>query len=383
MNTHGTSPWNVEMDRRSFARLLAAAGVGAGTLSLTSSCALFAEEPLLPPATIGPDSPYRRPNTDWLAKRRYGLGVHWTAQSMPRHGQPLPFQQAVEAFDLKTFVDQVRQAGAEYVLFTTCHAYQKWPGPNAIVDQIAPGRTCTRDLIKEMADALDKYDIPLLLYWNHGCNNDNVDPEWSKAVGYKVNASAAEWSACTDKLLEIIAWASRHYGKRVKAWWFDSPWALDPRGPYHPFHLEQHGFTFPWERLTAAAKTGYRDRLVSVNNGDRNQAFLFTKHQDFVSGEMYNFDRQTPPKSRYTSAGLQWFGWTCLDEQDWVHVDRDREVPAPRWPDKVLVDYVRAANAVQMPMTFNVGPYQNGHIAQASVDQLRRLGEQLKGRSAS
>jgi hypothetical protein len=28
-------------------------------------------------------SSYKRANTDWLAKCRFGIGIHWTAQTVP------------------------------------------------------------------------------------------------------------------------------------------------------------------------------------------------------------------------------------------------------------------------------------------------------------
>ena len=64
------------------------------------------------------DSVYQRANTDWLAMCRFGVGVHWTAQTVPRHGSPKPFQKAVADFDLKGFIKAVEHAGADYVLFT-------------------------------------------------------------------------------------------------------------------------------------------------------------------------------------------------------------------------------------------------------------------------
>ena len=97
---------------------------------------------------FGAEQPnYQRANTDWLAKCRYGIGVHWTAQTVPRHGDPLPFQRAVDSFKLKEFVEQVRYAGADYVLFTAAHALQMLPAPHPVIDRILPGRTCKRDLI--------------------------------------------------------------------------------------------------------------------------------------------------------------------------------------------------------------------------------------------
>ena len=93
------------MDRRQFITTLAAAGASC-VVARSSGGAM--EKP----------GPYKRASTDWLAKCRYGVGVHWTAQTVPRHGSPLPFQKAVDVFDVKKFVDQLTYADADYLLFT-------------------------------------------------------------------------------------------------------------------------------------------------------------------------------------------------------------------------------------------------------------------------
>lgn len=342
------------MNRREFARL-ALAGLGMQAV------------PLIAKETAG----YIRANTDWLAKCRYGIGVHWTAQSVPRHGDPLPFQQAVEAFRLKEFVEQVRYTGADYVLFTACHARQMLPAPHPILDKLLPGRVCRRDLIGEMAEALAVHGLPLLVYWNHSCNGRG-DPPWRRAVGYD----------CPDKtilarnLVDVVAWMGDRYKDKIKAWWFDSAYSLDPRGPHNSVTTEMAGFQFPWEEFTVAAKTGFPGRLVTYNAGVA-QTFLYTAHQDYWAGELVNLD--TPAESRYLDNGLQWFGWTCLDFRHWVHTERNTEIPKPRYSDREIITYVGHCNSRQAPMTFNVGIYQDGTMASPSVEQLRRLGKALKG----
>jgi hypothetical protein len=54
------------------------------------------------------------------------------------------------------------------------------------------------------------------------------------------------------------------------------------------------------------------------------------------------------------------------------------EIPKPLYSDQEVIAYVRACNAHQAPMTFNVGIYQDGSMAEASVEQLRRLSDALK-----
>ena len=340
------------MNRREFTRL-ALAGLGIEALSLPAS------------ETSG----YVRANTDWLAKCRYGIGVHWTARTVPLHGDPLPFEQAVDAFKLKAFVEQVRYAGADYVLFTAAHALQMLPAPHPVIDRLSPGRTCRRDLIGELADALAAHGLPLLVYWNHSCNGRD-DPEWRKAVGY----DGQDKSILAGNLLDIVAWMGGRYGEKIKAWWFDSAYSLDPRGPHNSVTTDMTGFQFPWERFTAAAKTGFPDRLVTYNAGV-SQTFLYTTHQDYWAGELVNL--KTPATSRDLSNGLQWFGWTCMDYRGWVHTKPNIEIPKPLYSDDDLIACVRACNEHRAPMTFNVGIYQDGTMAPASVEQLHRLGKGL------
>jgi hypothetical protein len=223
--------------------------------------------------------PYVRANTDWLAKCRFGIGIHWTAQTVPRNGPPKPFHKAAADFDLTGFMDAVEHAGADYVLFTSAHALQKLPAPNPVLDKILPGRTCERDLIGEMADALAAKQKHLLVYYNHSCNVKQ-DAVWEQAVGYH----APDKNRFADNLMDIVSWMGDRYRDKIKAWWFDSPYSLDPRGPHNSVTTDMTGFQFPWERFTVAAKVGRPARLVTYNAGV-NQTFLYTTHQDYWAGE--------------------------------------------------------------------------------------------------
>ena len=312
---------------------------------------------------------YVRANTDWLAKCRFGIGIHWTARTAPRSGKPLPFQKAVAGFDLKGFITAVEHAGADYVLLTAAHALQMLPAPHPVIDKLLPGRTCERDLIAELADALATRNKHLLVYYNHSCNNKD-DPEWRKAVGY----DGKDKNVLAKNLMDIVAWMGDRYGEKIKAWWFDSPYSLDARGPFKSVTTDMAGFQFPWERFTVAAKTGYPNRLVTYNGGF-NQKFLFTTHQDYWSGEMGNL--KTPATSRYLDNGLQWFGWTPLEDRNWVQTKPIAQVRPPLYADKQVIDYVRTCNQHMAPMTFNVAIYQDGTMAPLSVEQLQRLNQGL------
>ena len=344
------------MNRRDFMAALAA-----GTCCIGS--------PLLFGAGQTPKD-YQRANTDWLARCRFGIGVHWTAQTVPRNGSALSFQKAVDAFDLPKFMGQFQEAGADYLLFTAAHALQMLPAPHLILDKILAGRTCQRDLIAELADALASRGKPLLIYYNHSCNQGQDRP-WEQAVGYHDK----DKQRFAQNLADIVGWMGEKYKNKIKAWWFDSPYSLDPRGPHSSVSTDMTGFQFPWERFTVAAKRAYPARLVTYNPGVA-ETFLYTTHQDYWSGELV--DLKAPAKNRFLDNGLQWFGWTCLEDRGWVHHQANSPIPNPLYSDQEVIAYVRECNAHQAPMTFNVGIYQDGSMAEASIEQLRKLSDALK-----
>ncbi len=81
----------------------------------------------------------------------------------------------------------------------------------------------------------------------------------------------------------------------------------------------------------------------------------------------------TPPKGRYLDSGLQWFGWTCIEDRRWVQTRLHTPIPSPLYTDEQVIGFVRTCNKHMAPMTFNVGIYQDGTMAAESVEQLRRL----------
>jgi hypothetical protein len=315
-------------------------------------------------------SQYIRANTDWFAACCYGVGITWTARATPRTGQPIPFQKAVEQFDVDHFVNTIAETGADYVLFTCTHALQMLPAPNPVLENILPGRTCRRDLIQEMAIRLLERNIHLIVYYNHSCNNQE-DPEWERAVGYH----DPDKNHLASNLCEIIAWMGDHYKELLQAWWFDSSYSLDPRGPHNTVTTDMTGFAFPWERFTAAAKTGCPARLVTYNAGV-NETYLYTTHQDYWAGEMT--DLQHPPASRFLDNGLQWHGWICLDEASWVHYQIDTEIPNGLYTDEQIISFVRQCQKHRAPMTFNLGIYQDGTFSPHAIRQLQNLKNAVK-----
>lgn len=315
---------------------------------------------------------YVQADTQWFADSGFGVAVHWTARSVPISGAALSFADAVNRFDVNRFLDPIAFAGAGYLLFTTVHALQQLPAPCAAIDRLLSGRTAARDLLGELADGCAARGMRLILYYNHSCNSCD-DPRWEQAVGYH----GPDKAAFARNICEIVAELSGRYGRRVAAWWFDSCYSLDSRGPANTVTCDMGDFQFPWEALTAAAKTGSAERLVSYNPGawPPQWQYLYTRHQDYLAGEANELVEV--PTSRWTHGGLQNHRWICLDNPDWVHGTAD----TPLWPARYRVDalaaYLRAARAAQTPVTFNVDVDQQGRMLAASLQMLQQANGQL------
>ena len=139
---------------------------------------------------------------------------HWTSQTVPRHGPPKPYAEAVRDFDVKTFAEQVEQTGAQFVTITTSHAMLYFPAPLKSLDRILPGRTTQRDLIGELAEALGQRGIRLMLYYHLGSDADRA---WQEASGFWKTDTTEFW----NNWVAVIGEAGERYGDKLAGWWFD------------------------------------------------------------------------------------------------------------------------------------------------------------------
>jgi hypothetical protein len=298
-----------------------------------------------------------RADTRWLQAARYGFMVHWTSQSMPRRGEPKPYDKAVQDFDVEALAGQVKAGGAGFLVLTTSHAGQYFPAPLRSLDAILPGRTSRRDLVADLADALGKRGIRLFLYYHLGAVPDHA---WLTACGF--------WETDASRLFgnweKIVREAGERYTTKLTGWWFDD-------GTTSYYYRSA-----PWERLLGAARAGNPARLVAFNAWELPPA---TEFQDYHCGEG---DQDATGRGalapggdgRYASGpyrGLQ-AAATLVTEGDWVHAARDREIGRPRWAAPQLAELLkRFAERRNVPI-FNLEIYQEGAVSPQTIDLFKQ-----------
>lgn len=299
-----------------------------------------------------------RADTDWFQRARYGIMFHWTSQTCPRAGDPKPYARACEDFDVEGLADQMKHTGAGFVLMTTSHAFQYFPAPLKSLDAIIPGRTSQRDLVADLASALEKRDMKLMLYYHIGAADDSA---WTRASGF--------WETDPTRLFanwrNIISEAGQRYGKKLAGWWFDD-------GSTNYYYRSA-----PWEQLDRAAKAGFPGRLVGFNPWELPSP---TEFHDYFCGEgrlqpsgvdgllAAGGDGRYP---RGTYAGLQ--ASACLiTESAWVHSRKDSEIRPPKWNAAQMARILKEFGIYKNVPIFNVEIYQEGKVSPATVEMFRQ-----------
>jgi len=136
--------------------------------------------------------------------------------------------------------NMVRATGAGYVIFTVNHADPHCPAPIRSWEKYHSGWTTKRDLIGEIADALQARGIRLMLYFA------------SHVLGKMGETDSGTYLRAHQ---EILTEFGKRYGRKISGYWFD--------GWYQS--LELYPDIDPRE-LWSAVKAGNPDRVVAYNS---------------------------------------------------------------------------------------------------------------------
>ncbi len=209
--------------------------------------------------------------------------------------------------------------------------------------------TCSETLPTHLAQR----GIRLILYYHHGVG----DYEWSRNSGFY----RKDKTQFFDNEAAVLKEMGNRYRDRVAGWWFDD------RFPLQPF-----------ERLWQAAKAGNPARLVAFNSWILPMA---TPFQDYYAGELAGALKLPPEKGYFDAHGPQ-SGLAgqilILLDDPWNHGSRDQPIKPPLFKDEDLIRYVRTLNERGIPVTMNIGVYQDGTASPDTLAQLRALRKAIR-----
>ena len=305
-----------------------------------------------------------RSSAKWLGDAQYGLMFQWGQWGYPEHGEAKPWPKMIDDFDVEKFADMVQSTGAGYVIWSTVWRSYYFPAPIQSIEQIMPGHTSKRDLIGDLADALHRRGIKLVLYYNGSAltNFRGADPN-------KVGTDAQfrkNWIA-------IVTEVGERYGNRVAGWFIDEGW-----------------YPSPFEEENRALKAGYPGRIVSFNDWVRPRT---TDFEDVEFGEGFNclndgagrLFPDGPPAGGdgiYVEGlhkGLQAHGMFILDGPDWGIWKPDTTIAKPMFTSDEIVNMATDAKAHHVALSFDLLMYEDGTVSSASPDAVKLFGRKVRG----
>ena len=302
-----------------------------------------------------------RTSTQWLRDAKYGLMFQWGGWGYPQHGPPKPWPKMIDDFNVDAFARMADDAGAGYVIWSVTWCSYHFPAPIKAIDRLAPGHTSQRDLVSDLADALAKRNIKLMLYYHEG----HPDKDWwPKNWDY---ADTDRKKKFVNNLCEVMTEVGQRYGPKVAGWF------LDDGMLYYPA---------PFERITKALKAGSPNRLVSYNSWILPR---LTEFQEVYTGEGFMGSDATSLGSdgifpTGPQKGLFAHGMFVLDGPDWGINHPDTKINKPCRTSRQAVELVRKASARGQTLSFNLLMYEDGSVSPDSLEVIRAVRKAIRGK---
>ena len=281
-----------------------------------------------------------RGDASWMVEGKYGIFVHWSALSRGFTGnEPRAawFQKSVELFNVQVFADAIERTGAGWVIFTATHKGFYWPGPNAALDKILPGRTAQRDLLGEIIDELDRRGIRTLFYMHTAYNG--YETEFRPAAG----ANDADKTRFSDNIASILRDASLRYGKKLMGF-----------GYIDGSMMNDYPLDVSWENWARAIKAGNPNAVAgfSSNRGPTVSPFSELTVTD-GGGELRQPDPMLiGPGRQLGDVTTAW--WCLMDTWFFSRPLNGKFNGGPGHSTEEYVDFFKRMEAANIPVTINL-----------------------------
>ncbi|MCE5279566.1 MAG: alpha-L-fucosidase [Planctomycetaceae bacterium] len=270
--------------------------------------------------------------TDWLYKAKWGVMFHYT-DPWQGAGTIEEWNKRLDGFDVDGLAKQLKELGAGYLMITSKHGGKFTLAPNAAFEKANPGCTPKRDLIGDLAEALDKQGIGLMLYYATGMGIDKPKV---------ANVTA-----------EVIGEWSKKYGKKVRGWWLDN----------------NVGDQDLQKLIADAARSGNPDTVVGFSPPKAPSPRRNSPQDDYTAGNTH-----APGPARCSGRfvdGAQWHILTYLGN-NWAGVHKKAGM---RFSPERAAGMTAGALSKGGVVTWDVKPLASGLIDPAYLPGLKAIGE--------
>lgn len=354
-------------------------GIGISAWLVATSTSAEAATPI---KTERPDGTPNR--AAWMAQGSFGVMVHYLPQ--PPQGSKNERQawvdQTAEAFDLKGFMCQFDETGADWLILPLTQNNGVLNSANPKLPADSTFLTARRDILMEIARQIDERKKRLILY---------LPSDSEPSVHGFLQAKGDYW----PQYLEFVRAFSDKFGPLCDGWWFDSCmtkpdaqwnlWLAACRSANPDSVVAFSGAEFCASggqiRPRCPIEDYHAGEIHLLENGQIRTDFVYPPGGDV----MVNADRKLRKKGQEAqfympkAQFIENVQWHCL-----LPIDLTFNPAVPNqychYTDRELFQFVDGVKAVAGAITINV-PIEvaSGHIPEDSQAQLVRLGKHLRG----
>ncbi len=306
----------------------------------------------------------------WFDEAKFGLFIHWGVYSILGDGEWVMNNQniAIDAyeklpsffnpteFDAEAWVKMAKDAGMKYITITTRHhdgfsMFDSKVSEYNIVEKTPYGK----DILKQLAEACEKEDIKLFLYYSLlDWHNDDYFPRGKTGNGI-AGRQEGDWNAYIKFMKAQLTELLTNYGK-IAGIWFDGDWdKADANWHYDEIYKLIHD-------LQPQCLIGNNHHLA-LKPGEDFQMFERDLPGENKTGfGTAAFDVGELPREVCATINGSW----GFDLQDRTHRSK-----------RELVQQLVRASGFGSNLLLNVGPMPNGKIQEEHVQSLAAIGDWL------
>jgi alpha-L-fucosidase len=301
----------------------------------------------------------------WMRDAKWGVMSHYLADWKTREsGEKITvdkWNEMINNFNVEGLADQLKLVGAGYFIFTIGQNSGYFLSPNKTYDEITgitPSKCSKRDLISDLADALNKRGIKLIVYLPSGApagdKTAREELQWKNGP-YRNKEFQINWQ-------NIIREWSKRWGKKVAGWWFD--------GCYWPSIMYRSCEEPNFKSFADAARAGNPESAVAFNPGVVYRSISLTPYEDYTAGEDDQPDRISIKRSEngiIDGAQLQYLSY--LGER-WG-------MGKPRFKTGQVIEWSKGVQKEGGVITWDTPIQINGLFSGVFLNQLKALGKAM------
>ena len=326
-------------------------------------------------------------DTSWMLKAKYGIFMHYQYRILlgfsiatnPKFPEPAlmtaaQWNQFVDGFDVKGFAGQMAETKVGWVMFCIDDHFFAWQcSPNQAFSDYtgyAPGEKCSRrDLILDLADALNAKDVKLICYFA-GLNG--YMKELKVSAGLSDSTPRGQYNDKTPpsgesrkRRLEVLREYCIRYQDKIAGWWFDGI-GID----------SYQDKPNDWWTIGSIVRQANPSGVIAFSYGSNEQACVRKGLDDFTGGDTWSkqdLKRLTPTRLP-AQDGILWHGKIYCGNV--YHGQGD----ANQFSDQELIDWINTCNNQGGVCTLD-WPFdpKTGLLKDFGFTQLKRIAQATKG----